>query len=84
MHRNRSATADDVQAHKVRTLIIELERTVYGNELTEGVLPAHVLPQRVQKLCEEVGLAWENGGSTSLSLERLLEILGQVQRELGL
>jgi hypothetical protein len=38
----------------VRQAILRFEHAVYGNELSNGLLPADVLPARVRKLCEEV------------------------------
>lgn len=35
-------------------LIMRAEHAVYGNELTEWLLPAEVLASRVRKLCDEV------------------------------
>ena len=39
---------------QVRALLIQLEGVLYGNELTDGLLPLDALPSRTQKLCEEV------------------------------
>ncbi len=64
----------------VRKAVIALEYDVFGNELTEGVLPADVLPGRVRMLCEQVGLAYPEG---SVTPQTLSELLAQVQRTLG-
>ena len=43
----------DAMIHaQVRQQIIRLEAAVFGNEVTEGLLPADVLPQRVQQLSD--------------------------------
>jgi hypothetical protein len=41
---------------EVRGLLIQLERVLYGNELTEGLLPLDTLPQRVQKVRARAGM----------------------------
>ncbi len=48
---------------------------LYGNELTEGVLPADALPMRVQKLCEDIGVVYvpKQAGATEM-LQALLQV----------
>ncbi|KAL6755313.1 hypothetical protein V8C86DRAFT_227500 [Haematococcus lacustris] len=54
-----SKAADDSAARAVRAAIVYLEKVIFGNELTDGLLPASVLPQRVAALATEVGVEWQ-------------------------
>ena len=50
------------------------------NQVTEGLLPADQIHQRVRTLCEEVGVAFKAGASAP----ELLSLLKKVQLEIGL
>lgn len=78
----QKAAADEALARAVRGAIMRLEQTVYGNEVSADVLPASALPQHTQRLCEEVGVAWDQGQASKL--DYLAQQLQAVQRMLGL
>mmetsp|Transcript_17548 Transcript_17548/g.30106 ORF Transcript_17548/g.30106 Transcript_17548/m.30106 type:complete len:297 (+) Transcript_17548:472-1362(+) len=65
----------------VRKIIMQLELSVYGNELSEGLLPTSVLPSRVQRLCEEVGVPC--GSKDLASPAGMLAVLRLLERDLG-
>ena len=66
-------------ASQARSAVIALESLLYGNELTEDLLPADVLPTRVQRICEEVGVKY--GGA---SMQDLVKTLQEVKKTVGI
>ena len=48
--------------------------------MSEGLLPANGLGQRVQKLCDEVGVDHQGDGSVA----EMLRVLKLVQSEVGI
>mmetsp|Transcript_36505 Transcript_36505/g.81278 ORF Transcript_36505/g.81278 Transcript_36505/m.81278 type:complete len:376 (-) Transcript_36505:477-1604(-) len=78
----RAAASGPVK--QVRQLVMKLEAELYGNELTEGVLPLDVLPLRVRKLCQDVGVTLPGNEAAPLGMEEMLTALQQVLREVGL
>lgn len=70
---------EDPALQQVRSAVIKLEAVLYGNELSNGVLPADALPVRTQKLCEEVGLPVPPCSNAA----EMLQALQQVQAEIG-
>ncbi len=79
--RPSAAAAGGTDWAAVRQLVIKLEFEVFGNELNAGVLPSDVLPSRVHKLCDEVGVAFPPGTATPAGLLSLLE---DVRRVVGI
>ncbi|KAJ9505775.1 hypothetical protein QJQ45_006438 [Haematococcus lacustris] len=75
-----SKTADDSAARAVRAAIVYLEKVIFGNELTDGLLPASVLPQRVAALATEVGVEWQ--APQHPTMEAMLATLTQVKAQL--
>ena len=81
---------DDALVHHVKQSVIRLEAEVFGNTVTEGTLPLDSLPQRVQKLCEEIGVPYtagsglEAGGARGAGvLEHLDSLLKEVAAQVG-
>lgn len=65
----------------MRQAIIKLDTALYGNDLTEGLLPVDALPSHVRKLCEEVGVAWDP--TRPATLEWMQRALQEVARQVG-
>jgi hypothetical protein len=64
--------AQSADWHPVRQAIIKLEYDLYGNELTEGVLPHSQLAVHVERLCSDVGVQLPAGNLTPAVMLQLL------------
>ena len=57
-------------------------------QVTEGLLPSEHLPQRVQKLCDEIGVPCKlhpgGGCSNAAVVAEMLHALRKVQAEVGI
>eukprot|EP00200_Dunaliella_tertiolecta_P005435 CAMPEP_0202337410 /NCGR_PEP_ID=MMETSP1126-20121109/101_1 /ASSEMBLY_ACC=CAM_ASM_000457 /TAXON_ID=3047 /ORGANISM="Dunaliella tertiolecta, Strain CCMP1320" /LENGTH=309 /DNA_ID=CAMNT_0048927591 /DNA_START=1234 /DNA_END=2163 /DNA_ORIENTATION=+ len=71
--------ADNPLLREVRSAVIKLEHEVLGNEITGAVLPQEVLPARVSKLCEEVGVSC----GEHPSLEEMAQLVKSVAEQVG-
>ncbi|GAX83620.1 hypothetical protein CEUSTIGMA_g11044.t1 [Chlamydomonas eustigma] len=65
----------------VRQSVIKLEGELYGNEVTEGLLPLEALPSRVQKICEDLGIPAVKHGA---AMSEVLKALQRAEAEVGI
>eukprot|EP00798_Chlamydomonas_sp_ICE-L_P011418 gene11418-17791_t len=71
-----------IKLESVRQKLIKLESVMFGNELTEGVLPLEVLHQRVLALCEDLGVQ-PKGSTNTMSLAHMSSLLDEVASHVG-